>query len=564
MFDFINAIITAIKDLFESIFFSSSPEYQKKRQLKTYAAELKKLNPPLYHTGKILLPAFGSLLYQLYHFLQPVKAILDKTVNSSDIRAAEKYQDIFFEAILSEEQVKQRRGFTFQARNLLLSNCKNYQETEHKLQEQTHDFKNFLKLFQTPAFKARDQELIKLFFLSDLCDFDYASFLSRFNNNLQLTAKTAPSISQDSFEEVFADDVIKNLLDFQFIVRHVAITQTVINNVIFLARNTDNFTDEIGSKMEKTLLTVENILANQLKRTTIPIILKLIKEDPQFEEKITVSESKPLQEYIDRMSENFQADSKRLLKITKETNIAGLIEKCFGSGQLKPLDGYNDAINDAIQNLSTISFDWVKPMQLLKAFTEMYFETHYKTFLRSLLIEGFFANKQVEGQYAAIYRSCEMLLGKIKNFEQLFKPKGQCNLIEIQGYIAEIEKGKDMKKQLQKIVEIANIQAKVVVQTGSKAYADLYAFTEHLLEDIKAPAPELITNIKALSVSSKNKESFAHLEQDKHIFAMFLEIMKNYAVFGSLEKGKSGAPIPTAAPNTAAPNTDPAAPPVQK
>ena len=31
MFDFINAIITAIKDLFESIFFSSSPEYQKKR-----------------------------------------------------------------------------------------------------------------------------------------------------------------------------------------------------------------------------------------------------------------------------------------------------------------------------------------------------------------------------------------------------------------------------------------------------------------------------------------------------------------------------------------------------
>ena len=257
------------------------------------------------------------------------------------------------------------------------------------------------------------------------------------------------------------------------------------------------------------------------------------------------------------MSENFQADSKRLLKITKETNITGLIEKCFGSDQLKPLDGYNDTVNDAIQNLSNISFDWVKPMQLLKSFTEMYFETHFKTFLRSLLIEGFFANKQVEGQYAAIYRSCEMLLGKIKNFEQLFKPKGQCNLIEIQGYIAEIEKGKDMKKQLQKIVEIANMQAKTVVQTGSKAYADLFAFTEHLLEDIKAPTPELITNIKALAVSSKNKESFACLEQDRHIFAMFLEIMKNYAVFGSVEKGKTGVSIPTAIPN-AVPVSNPA------
>ena len=418
MFNFINTLITSIKDFFEGLFFSSSPEYQKRRQLKGYAAELKKLNPPLYHTGKILLPAFGSLLYQLYHFLQPVKAILDKTVNSPDIRAAEKYQNLFFEAILSEEQVKQRKNFTFQARKLLLSRCKTYQETEHKLQEQIHDFKSFMHLFAASAFKTREQEMIKLFYLSDLCDFDYASFLKRFNNNLQLSAATPASISQDNFEEVYAGDVIKNLLDFQFIVRHVAITQTTVDNVVFLARSIENFTDETGVKLEKTLNTVENILANRLKRTSIPKMLKLIKEDPDFEEKITVSESKPLQEYVDRMSENFQADSKRLLKITKENNITGLIEKCFGTESLKPLDGYNDTVNDAIQHLSTVSFDWVKPMQLLKAFTEMYFETHYKTFLKSLLIEGFFANKQIEGQYAAIYRSCEMLSNKIKNFEE--------------------------------------------------------------------------------------------------------------------------------------------------
>lgn len=552
MFNFINTLISSIRDFFEGFFFSSSPEYQKKRKLKGYAAELKKLNPPLYRTGKILTPAFGSLLYQLYHFLQPVKAILDKTLNSPDIRAAEKYQDIFFEAILSEEQVQQRRSFTYQARSSLLSNCKNYKEAEQKLQEQIHDFKNFLRLFATPAFKTREQEMITLFFLSDLCDFDYASFLTRFNNNVQLTIAAPASMPQDSFEEVFAADVIKNLLDLQFIVGHTVITQTTINNVIFLARNLENFTDETGAKLEKTLRAVETILANQLKRTTIPLMLKLINEDPHFEEKITVSESKPLQEYVDRISETFQADSKRLLKITKETTITGLIEQCFGSDQLKPLEGYNDVVNDAIQNLSTVSFDWVKPMQLLKAFTEAYFEGHYKIFLKSLLIEGFFANKQVEGQYAAIYRSCEMLLGKIKNFEQLFKPNGQCNLIEIQGYIAEIEKGKDMKKQLQKIVEIANLQAKAIVQTGSKAYSDLYTFTEHLLEDIKAPTPELITNIKALAVSSKNKESFAHLEQGRHIFAIFLEIMKNYAVFGPIDKGKSGVSTPSAAPNTEA------------
>lgn len=536
MFNLINAIITIIRDIFEGLFFSSSPEYQKKKQLKLYAAELKRLNPPLYRTDKTLLPAFASLLYQLYYFLQPVKSILDKTVNSPDIRASEKYQNMFFEVSLSEEQKKQSKNFSFQARNMALSRYKNYEETEQLIQEQIQEFKSFIRLFQTPAFKDRERELIELFYLADICDFDYASFLNRFNKDIQLTIGSPPSISEDTFEEVYAGDVTKNLLDFQFIVRHAVITPAVIDNVIFLARNSSGFTEEMGTKLEKTLQTVENLLSKQLKRTSISMMLKLIKEDPHFEEKITVSEAKPLQEYVDRLNDNFQADSKRLLKIIKETNITGLIEKCFGNEPLKPLVGYNDTINDAIQDLSTISFDWVKPMQLLKAFTEMYFEIHYKTFLKSLLIEGYFVNKQIEAQYAVIYRSCETLFSKIRNFEQLFKPAGQCNIQEIQGYIAEMKQGKDLKKQLQKIVEIANMQAKTIVQTGSKAYADLYAFTEHFLEDLKALTPELITNIKAISANSKNKESFARLEQDRHIFAMFLEIMKNYAVFGSIDQ----------------------------
>lgn len=539
MFNFVNAIITSIQDFFEGLFFSSSPEYQKKKKLKLYVTEIKKINPPLYRTDKILLPAFASLLYQLYHFLQPIKAVLDKTVNSADLRVSEKYQNLFFEAIFSEDQKNQRKEFIFQARNQVLAKCKNYQEMEQRIQEQVHNFKNFIKIAQTPAFKAREQDLINLFYLSDLCNFDYAAFLNRFNKNLQLTTATPPAISQDSFEEVFAGDVVKNLLDLQFIIQHVIITPALINNVVFLARSSGNSTDEAVQKLEKTLQEIENILSKQLRRTTIPIMMKLIKDDPNFEEKVTIAEAKPLREYIDRVSDGFQADSKRLLKVMKEMNIAGLIEKCFGDTPLKPLEGYNDTINDAIQNLSTISFDWVKPLELLKAFTERYFEAHYKTFLQSLLIEGFFTNKQVEGQYAAIYRSCEVLLNKIKAFEQLFKPKGQCNIQEIQGYIAEIEKGKDLKKQLQKIVEIANMQAKAIVQMGSKAYLDLYTFTEHLLEDIKAPTPELITNIKTISLSSKNKDSFKHLEEDRQVFGQFLEIMKNYAVFGSIDKEKS-------------------------
>lgn len=547
MFTIVNALIIAVKDLFEALFFSSSPEYQKKRQLKTALTELKNMKPPLYRTGNILLPAFGVFLYELYYFLQPVKNLLDKTICSLDIRVSEKYQVLFFEAILTEEQTKQWQSFTFEARKRILSACKTTQETDRVLQEQTHNFKNFITLFQTDPFKKREQTLAELFFLSDLCNFDYASFLSRFNSRVPLTTGEPVSISQDDFEEVFANDAVKNLLDFNFIVRHITITQDIINAVISLGRTTESFTDGGANKLEKALVTVENILTYRLKRSAIPLILKLIKDDPSFEENITISEVKPLKEYISQTNERFFAESKRLLKLAKEMHITALIEKYFGTAPLPSLEGYNDTVNDAIQSLSPASFDWVRPMQLLKVFTIKYFETDYKVFLKSLLIEGFFANKQIESQYAAIYRACELLTGTIKNFEALFKPQGQCNILEIKGYIAEIEKGKDMRKQLQKLVAIANMQAKIIVQNGSKTYADLYTFTEHILDDIKAHTPELIINIRALAGSSKNKESFAHIEQDRHIFTHFLDIMKNYAAIGSLENGKPASILPPTA-----------------
>lgn len=539
MFNFVNTIITFLQNFFEGLFFSSSPEYQKKKQLRSYAGEIRKLNPPLYRTDKTLLPAFAVLLYQLYHFLLPIKAILEKTVNSPDIRAAEKYQDIFFETLLSDEERQQRKIFTFQERQLGLADCSKYEEAEQRIQEQIHEFKNFIKIFQNPAFKTREQGLVNLFFLSDLCNFDYTAFLTHFNKNFQLSPTTENTVPQQEFEEVFAGDVIQNLLDLQFIIQNITIDAATIDQIVFLAVQSSDISEDSKQKLKKTLQTVDNILTNHLKRTSIPIMLKLIKDDPNFEEKITMAEIHPLQNYLDRFNDNFQADSKRLLKIHKENNITGLIEKCFGSTPLKSLEGYNETINDAIQSLSTISFDWVKPLQLLKAFTEMYFESRYKIFLQSLLVEGYFANKQLEIKYSSIYRSCEMLAGKIRNFEQLFKPKGQCSVQEIQNYIAEIEKGKDLKKQLHKIVEIANMQAKTIVQTGSKAYADLYSFTGHLLEDIKATAPEFVTNLRALSTSSKNREAFSHLEQDRSLFAQFLEIMKNYAVFGPIEQSRN-------------------------
>ena len=539
MFQLLSALIASLLDFIDKLFFSSSPKYQKKKALKSCAAELKQLQPPLYRSEKILLPAFASLLYQLYHLLQSVKSILEKTICAPDAPTAEKYQNMFFERKYTDEQKKQRSSFTFAERNIQLDKCKNYAQAEKKIQEQIIEFKNFIGFFQTESAKDDEKELTNLFFLFDLCTFDYEAFIKRFDRNVRLTPSEQTEAPQPKFEEVFAGDAVQNLLDFQFIIQHTTIDAAALEHILFLGGKAECIPDDTAAQnIRKTLQAVETILAQQLKRTSIPLMLKLIKDDPLFEEQITVSEERPLEEYLDRITAVFETDTKRLQKIYMDRAITEFIAHHFGAMNPKPLEGYNDAVNDAIRGLSIDAFEWVKPLFLLKAFTECCFEVRYKTFLQSVLIEGFFSNKQAEIKYSAAYRSCETLVGKFKAFEQLFNPKGQCDREEIELYVAEIKKGKDLRKSLRKIIDTANMQAKGIVQAASKMYIDLYVFIGHLLEDCKTSTPAFVTNIKTLATSSKNREAFANLERDRQLFAQFLDIMKNYAVPDADGKGK--------------------------
>ena len=113
---FINTLLVFFKDFFESLFSSSSPEYKKKQQLKQLTSILKTAEAPLWRQDGFLLPAFPATLYQIAQFLQPIKAILDATIASSDRRAAERYRDYLLELALTDEQRVDRKSFTLAGR----------------------------------------------------------------------------------------------------------------------------------------------------------------------------------------------------------------------------------------------------------------------------------------------------------------------------------------------------------------------------------------------------------------------------------------------------------------
>jgi hypothetical protein len=89
------------------------------------------------------------------------------------------------------------------------------------------------------------------------------------------------------------------------------------------------------------------------------------------------------------------------------------------------------------------------------------------------------------------------------------------------------------------MVENMNTQAKNLVQQAVTQYAEVFNFSNIILEDNKKSIPEYITNMRNLSVSTKNAESFVWLEKECDVFRNFLEIMKKYAIIGTLSVSAS-------------------------
>ena len=65
---------------------------------------------------------------------------------------------------------------------------------------------------------------------------------------------------------------------------------------------------------------------------------------------------------------------------------------------------------------------------------------------------------------------------------------------------------------------------------------DLYKQVNELLVDSKKTKPDIVSNIKVLLTSTRNRESTTQLEQNFESWVLFLEIMKNYAIIGEIEK----------------------------
>lgn len=526
--NFLNNLLNTIKDFLMSVFFPSSPDYQQKRYLKTAEMELKKVRPSIYRSDGFILPGFATIIFQLYQQVLPIKKILSNTIASKDIRLSSKYSDMLLEHEFTYEQTQTKRMLSYENRAKILEYL-NRDEFDNAMQEQKKDFALFMKSLETEPIFAMDRKIDRLFVFFDFLNYNFNKLFAKFDSAFEAVIGKDVLLPNYSFVQVKGEVLLQDILDLNFLVSKIVIDDDLIDAFTLLNSLVPEDAKLSDVTIEACFKEIPFILDSILKRGTLVNLVKVIKKEPNFEENITPIKPKSnIADYKERASEAFNASSKKLTKLKQDKDVSTLISATFGKEPLRHISSYSDEVNAHIQALTHMSFDWVRPLEVIKTFNIIHFERVISVFLREVMVEGYFQNHDFQDALGVPYYYCENLGKKILDFEAKFDEKGSCSIVSLEGYLEAISKGGDFRKQLSRIVDDANNAAKLLCQEAGQAYYNLFRACETLIQDAKKAVPAYITNIRALTVSIKNRESYAEFEKCMPKFNSFIDIIKNY------------------------------------
>ncbi|ULQ58699.1 DUF5312 family protein [Brucepastera parasyntrophica] len=530
------ALLNDVLEFFQGIFgsvFSSSAEHKNKQQLKQMQASLKAINPPIYRPEGILLPAFPIAVYQIYQLLMPISEILGKTIANPDRRMADRYRDFILELAMTKEQREMRKSFHFSERSAAV--VSETVKPETVIENQAKKLTQFLKTLDTTSMKQAERIIDKLDVLNDFCRFDFYGFFSCFDPGFK-TAAQAGYLDKTSFRTIEVSTVIPYLMDVYYLLDNLDLSTSIVNVVSLLEAKSQNvqLSEEITGKIGNTFRALYSQIQNKFSKNIVLSIIRLAKKDASFIPAQPRIKPDYIQQYKTRLTELFHSDSKKLLKEKEANEMQTLIASVFNGQPLEQLEYYNESTNSLLQELTPFSLEWVRPMEIIKTFTIHYFLPHFGQILEAVIIEGFFNNRAVQAACSSAYYYCAAVMDKIAEFEELFQDGKSCSYRIMMGYLSELKKGQDFEAPLRNMVDTMNYNAKTFIQQAVTQFAEVYEYSQIILDDNKKSMPEMITNIRTITKSAKNNDSFLLLEKEIDIYQNFLQIMKKYAIIGTI------------------------------
>lgn len=497
----------------------------KKQQVKKLELQLKQMQPPLYKNGE-LLPAFGELIFLLYTHTAPFCNLLSFMRAPENLHIKNRMYDILIQSGYSENDKAKMESLSYEARKKKLEQSNNIQRD---VESQTHTLDQLLHVLRSSAFQQIDETLKNLEIFYDLCIFNYVSILGMFNPSFD------PLDPQNTFISVPIDKIESQLADLYYITSALELNGALARVIIAIASTLHNEKTMSADDIVVHIKKIAAVLTKVLNTETLKTCIQVAKDNPAFQPDTMFIKDSPLAEYASRTRTRFQSDEQRMKVELQDSQLERETRELFGNMPLLTLNAYNEENNKLLKKDTAVSFLWITPMQIIKTFLSRYFEEQVRGLLNDVILEGFFNNPEQKTEFSSIVYACTDTDRILKAFETSFDRGGKNDITLMISYISDGRKDPEFARTLATMVNNVNAEAKNFVQTQVSYFYDLYRYILLLSDDARKSVPEILSNIKFLFTSSRNRSRVDFLEQSQPQWAAFLSIMKNYAVIGQIE-----------------------------
>lgn len=523
--------LQSVTDFFESIFFSSSPEIKKKQTLKKIDLELRSFHPVIYKNG-VLQPNLAEIFRILYENTKPVDNILSVTISSEDIKRNNRFENqLILTGFTGNSQERlEHINFENRKKEVIDSNL----SMNRVFENQKHTLESLIKELNTPDFVRIDEIIGSIQQLTDICRYNYLSVIHKFDPDYDgMNMNYKPEFMTCSL-----DGLANSLQDLYYLIGNFKLTTSVARAVNALNQlyKGDSYTKEDEEKLLGNLKKINSVFRKTLTPEILKKMIQLAKKEPEFIPQIASYKINARQKFANYIQEQFIADETRIKNEIKDKRISTDLNRLFGEKELENYEGYNTEFNLVLRQNTSFSFNWITPMQVLKTFIVDYFGEQVRAFLNDIVIEGFFNNSADKTDFSSIVFSCCESISQITLFEESFSRGKENDLAVLNGYIKDSHTDADFVKKLERCVDNINEQAHQVVQTIVTNIVELYKLLGELFVDAKKTKPDIISNIKVLMTSSRNRDNARQLEQQYEQWGIFLDIMKNYAIIGEINR----------------------------
>jgi hypothetical protein len=520
------AFLKALKDFFLGLFSRNPEDAHRRRELRKIYNFLATIRPPYYKPSqKTVQPSFANILFTYCQLLRPVSDIVKRTIASSDLKQSRKYFDLLIDCHLPAEERERKVFFGYEG---MRERMQISMDPDAESEAISVEFQSFMKVLESAEIKMLDAELMDMERLVDLCRHDYERLLGIFDPGVNFDN---PNYKPE-FQSAKGETVSPELIDFYYIVSGFVFTTRMEDSLAILLERlspAQAVLEEQRRKLKKVLASLNKIFSHQLSSELLLALLRAIKADPAFIPDTARFKTSFLEAYKNRVYVQFQKDKERILRERHEDAISTDIRALFGEMEILEVTAYNEENSLILSKESPESFEFVKPMRILKTFIESVFETRLKENIKRVLVEGFFDNKTFQNNMANVYYQCVHSVERLTGFEEQLASGGRVSVIAMKRYIEEARRGKDVQVFLTKFADTVNNRAREILENETNLFNMMADALYDVISDFKRSSPEIITNIRTLG-AGKNRDLMQAVGNGYNDIQRLIKIMRNFAI----------------------------------